>query len=113
MSHTSEKRWQQLSADAGVQCDKVLDALLEAEEIYQRMQEVYTYAGGTNADLAELLFTEEIAARSSPNNVASAEEIAKAGDLIAAMQALHQLYQAADNVAVTQADRLTPMRRMI
>ena len=113
MSHTSEKRWTGLSLQANLQCTSVLQALLLAEEAYQQMQEVYTYAGGTNTDLAELLFKEEIEARESPDNVASTEEIAKAGDLIAAMQSLHQIYQAANNVAITQADRLTDLRRLI
>ncbi len=114
MAHTSEKRWTGLSADAGTQCSSVLDALLRAEEVYQQMQEVYVYAGGTDTALAELLFREEIAALPSPDTgTPTTEMIAKASDLIAAMQALHQLYQAATNVVVTQSDRLTPMRRMI
>ena len=77
------------------------------------MQEIYTYAGGTAADLAELLFKEDIAARQSPDNVASTEEIAKATDAINAMQAVHELYQAANNIAVAQEDRVTPLRRMV
>lgn len=113
MAHTSEKRWSGLSGDAGVQCHSVLQAIQEAEEVYQQMLEVYNYAGGTDTDLAELIFKEDIAGRQSPDNVPSAEEIAKASDLIAAMTALHQIFQAANNEAVTQSDRLTPLRRMI
>ena len=93
MSHSSEKRW--------------------SEVAFQQMQEVYVYAGGSAANLAELLFKEDIAQRSSPDNVANAEEIAKAGDAIAAMQAAHEIYQAANNIAVTQSDRSTALRRMI
>ena len=77
------------------------------------MQEIYNYAGGSDADLAELLFFETIQARTSPNNVANTEEIQKASDLIAAMLAAHQLYQAANNIAITQSDRITTWRRLI
>ncbi len=43
---------------------------------------------------------------------ANAEEVAKAQDLFDAMTALNELYNAADNQAVTQEDRLAQLRRM-
>ena len=121
--HTSEKRWDTTKIGPGVIYEGIsgkgskisgdlVVMLHTVEEAYQEMQEIYTYAGGTNADLAELLFKEDIAARSSPENVASQEEIDKATDLVNAMTAAHQLYQAANNVAVTQADRFSSLRRM-
>jgi hypothetical protein len=120
--HTSEKRWSEhtvngdripgVSSRASEAVNTLINTLNGIEEAYQQMQEIYTYAGGTDALLAELLFKETIAARSSPDNVASTEEIDKAGDLIAAMIAAHQIYQAANNVAVAQADRFTDLRRM-
>jgi hypothetical protein len=113
MSHTSEKRWNGISSEVEVVSGALMQALNNAEEAYQRMQEIYIYAGGTAADLAELLFKEDIAFRSSPDNVANAEEIAKATDAIASMTAAHELYQAANNIAVTQSDRVTNLRRMI
>jgi len=113
MSHTSEKRWNGVSGDVSTISYSLIQALNNAEEAYQQMQEIYAYAGGTNTDLAELLFKEEIASRSSPDNVVSTEEIAKAADTVAAMAAAHQLWQAANNVAVTQADRVTDLRRMV
>ena len=113
MAHTSEKRWAGVSGQASVEAVQVLETLNRAEEAYQQMQEIYVYAGGTAADLAELLFKEEIAARSSPDNVASTEEIDKATDLVNAMTAAHQLYQAANNIAVAQSDRMTDLRRMV
>jgi hypothetical protein len=126
--HTSEKRWttrainsfdgtrirlEGLSERAQPLLKEFVEQLILVEEAYQQMQEIYSYAGGSNTLLAELLFKEEIAARSSPDNVASQEEIDKATDLVNAMTAAHQIYQAANNVVVTQSDRLTEMRRMI
>ena len=121
--HTSEKRWvdtnvggklyRGISEVASSEVSSLIAKLIQIEEAYQQMQEIYTYAGGTAADLAEQLFKEDIAARSSPDNVANSEEIAKATDLVNAMTAAHQIYQAANNVAVLQSDRLTDMRRMV
>jgi len=111
--HTSEKRWDAVSNRASAEVAQLVSTLIQIEEVYQQMQEIYSYSGGTSTDLAELLFAEDIAARSSPDNVASQLEIDKATDLIGAMAAAHQLYQAANNVTVTQSDRLSELRRMI
>ena len=46
------------------------------------------------------------------DTVANAEEVAKAQAAFDAITALHELYQAADNVAVAQEDRLAQIRRM-
>lgn len=123
MSHTSEKRWanykiettyyEGVSVTAGPLLKDFLRKLVEIEEAYQQMQEIYIYAGGNVSDLAELLFKEDIASRTSPFNVASQEELDKTNDLVEAMKAAHELYEAANNVAVTQSDRLTAIRRMI
>lgn len=113
MSHTSEKRWNGISGNVSTISFSLMQALNEAEEAYQQMQEIYIYSGGTDTSLAELLFQEDIANRSSPENVVSTEEITKATDAIAAMTAAHQLYQAANNIVVAQSDRVTDLRRMI
>lgn len=122
--HTSEKRWREvrdpvtgqiyegISSRAASICRDIVQALWMMEEGYQELLEIYQYAGGTDALLAELLFKEDIAGRDSPDNVASTEEIAKVTDLVAAMQAAHQLYQCANNIATTQADRMALLRRM-
>jgi hypothetical protein len=121
--HTSEKRWDDtnvngknytgISERASNEVRELIARLLQIEEAYQQMQEIYTYAGGTSELLAELLFKEDIAGRDSPDNVVSTEEIAKATDLVSAMTAAHQIYQASNNIVVTQSDRLTEMRRMV
>src|SRR5210317_1778275 len=119
--HTSEKRWQianvngkkleGVSERAQIVLKDFIIKLLEAEEAYQQMQEIYTYSGGTITDLAGLLFKEDIEARLE--STANADEIAKATDIVAAMQAEHEIYQAANNIAITQEDRLSLIRRMV
>ena len=122
--HTSEKRWETtkviignntrmypgISDEATSVCRTLINSINMAEEAYQSMQEIYTYAGGTDTDLAALLFKEDIAARGE--STPSTEEIAKASDLVGAMVAAHQIWQAANNIAVTQSDRMTSLRRM-
>ena len=120
--HTSEKRWDTKRTDdarvvgvsevASEVAKDLVIVLTTVEERYLELLEVFNYAGGTNTDLAELLFKEEIAARSSPDNVASADEIAKVNDLVDAMTSAHELYQAANNIAVTTKDRFAALRRM-
>ena len=84
--------------------------LITGEDVYQEPLELFQFAGGTDQLLADQLFKEAIAADS--RTVANAVELAKTQDAIAAMLAIHQLYEAATNVAVTTADRMTTFRRM-
>lgn len=111
MAYASEKRWLGVSSRVTAAVVNLINNLNFVEEEYQQLLQVFTYAGGTAAGLAELLFKEDIAFRPSPDNVANAEEIAMAQDLIDAMTAAHQLYQAANNITVAQADRMTDLRR--
>lgn len=205
--YTGEKRWNTyvlgnnrereigISELARDVCKQMIDALTNAEAAYAELLELYQYAGGTVQDLANLLFTEDIAARQTPgtNSVitmnvvagsidsvsidnagtgyndgnyqmtvsngsngiinytvtggsvtsasvvsggsgytdgssvaisnfplagfvsettANADEVAKTQAAFDAITALHELYQAADNVAVAQEDRLAQLRRM-
>lgn len=111
--HTSEKRWAEVSSRTSNEVVHLISVLNNVEEQYQQMQEIYSFAGGTATTFAELLFKDDIAARSSPENVVSQDEIDMATDLIGAMTAAHQIYQAANNVTVAQSDRFTNMRRMV
>ena len=134
--HTSEKRWRNnqtndsgtgvsilVSAQAGV----VLNTLQEAEVMYQDLLELYNLAGtgspdlsGTAQGLANQLFFEDWISRESDpignpgvlDTEANSDEVAKVTDLIDAVTAMHQLYQAANNVSVSQADRFADLRRM-
>ena len=74
--YTGEKRWRDgmnpeytnggVSEKAKEVCVQMIDALTAAEAAYAELSELYAYAGGTVADLADLLFTEDIAKRTSP-----------------------------------------------
>ena len=211
--YTGEKRWNGI--DGGVSalaqgvCVDMIQTLTTAEAAYSELQELYVYSGSTVQLLAALLFTDDIAARTTPGTnavvtvdvvattgspavasdgslsnpqisvagtgytdgnfsvnvtlsestpnsgvlsytvengivttvslltsgrqyptgngqivtsfplaggvsetVANADELAKAQALFDAITALHELYQAADNVAVAQEDRLAQIRRM-
>ena len=117
MSHTSAKRWADSGREAGVETlvsnnsTGLRDSLLQAEESYQELQELFAFVGSTVQLLADQLFTEEIADRGE--SVANTEEVAKTQDAMDAVTAGHELYQAASNVAVATSDRLSELRRMI
>lgn len=196
MSHSSEKRWPEVSAVASNAANLMVDGLLEAESQYQDLLELYAYAGNSAQGMADLLFVDVWPLRETPGTLATmtvdvtggaitdalltgagagyidgvgyqfiveggdgdgvlsfdvvagsitnlavvsgggtypdglaqivsnvpapspiadtqanAEEVAKATDLINAMTAIHEIYQAADNVAVGAEDRLVQMRR--
>lgn len=74
--YTGEKRWRSgmnpNAFDVGVSeltnnlCSSMLDSLTSAEAAFAEMADLYQYAGGTIQDLANLLFTEDIAKRGSP-----------------------------------------------
>jgi len=127
--HTSEKRWRSnQNNDAGVgvselvteSCNGVINGLEEAETKYLDMLELYTYVGATAQLLADQLFYEDWVSRESDpignpgvlDTQANAAEVAKATDLINAVTAMHEIYQAANNVVTTQEDRFAQLRRM-
>ena len=127
--HSSEKRWRSNQTnDSGVgvseliseSCVGVLQGLEEAENRYQDLLELFQYAGGTAQLLANQLFYEDWSVRESDpignpgvlDTQANATEVAMAQDAIDAAAAIHELYLAMTNVAVTQADRAAAIRRM-
>lgn len=195
--HTSELRWSEVGIEVSSQASTVKHALIQGEEIYQELLELYQYAGGSAQGLADQLFKEIWESRSTPgtqaemtfdvvsgavtvvtivqagtgytdgtgytlsvlggnsdavvsydvvggsftnaavdaagtgytdgvgqamenepapgvvfDTQASALEVAMAQDAIDAMTAIHQLYEAATNVAVSVSDRLAALRRM-
>ncbi len=125
--HTSEKRWDQNKfGDAGVGQQvrdvaiDVVDMLTRSENLYQDLLELWTFQGGTNQAVADQLFFEVWSTRvSDPEGApdvfdtqANALEVAIVDDAKASMLATHQLYEALTNVAVAQADRIAPLRRM-
>ena len=127
--HSSEKRWRSNQTnDSGVgvselineSCVGVLRGLEEAENKYQDLLELYQFAGGTAQLLANQLFYEDWSVRESDpignpgvlDTQANATEVAMVQDAIDAATAIHELYLAMTNVAVTQADRAAAIRRM-
>ena len=137
--HSSEKRWrnnQTSDSGAGISvlvqnaCETVISGLATAETMYNDLVELYGQANtpgvgspdlsSTAQGLANQLFYEDWSVRESDpignpgvlDTEANANEVQKAGDLVAAVTALHELYQAANNVSVTQEDRFALMRRM-
>lgn len=114
MAHSSEMRWAEASQEVATVSAQTLLALAEAEKTYLELFEVLQYAGGTVADLAVLLFKEEIEAGSPVGSplTATTEQVAKVQDLAAAITSLHELYQCLNNVDVGQEDRAADLRRM-
>jgi len=129
VGHTSEKRWrsnQNNDSGTGVSilvnsaAATVINSLTDAEVMYQDLLELYTYTGSTAQGLADQLFYEEWSVRESNpignpgvlDTEANAAEVSKATDLINAVTAMHELYQAANNVVTTQEDRFAQLRRM-
>lgn len=127
--HTSEKRWrrnQTQVSGAGISdqtqqmASSVVSTLLSAEQLYLEMLELYQYVGSTTQGLADQLFYEDWQNRESDpignpgilDTEANAAEVAMAQDLVDAITAAHELYQAADNQTVAQEDRLEQLRRM-
>jgi hypothetical protein len=127
--HSSEKRWRSNQTnDSGVgvselineSCVGVLRGLEDAENKYQDLLELFQYAGGTAQLLANQLFYEDWSVRESDpignpgvlDTQANATEVAMVQDAIDAAAAIHELYLAMTNVAVTQADRAAAIRRM-
>ncbi len=109
MAHSSAKRWEEVSAQTSGSSDGVLSVISVGEETYQDLLELWAFAGGTDQLVADQLFSEAISARN--DTAANAVEVAQVADAKAAMLAIHQLYQAMTNVAITQDDRIAKLRR--
>lgn len=201
MAHTSEIRWEEASAKVSAGAANSIKLLDDAEAVYNELLEAYQYAGGTDQDLADLLFKDVWSVRSAAGvqaviaidvtagvvsnpvvttagtgyvdgtgyqlvlsvtagggdaaalleydvaggaitsvtvidggttyidglaqtvqetpaagqvfeTQASAEELAKTTDLRNAITVMHELYEAANNIVVSQDDRFAALRRM-
>ncbi len=115
--HTSEKRWGDSSSQVTAVSTNIRNHLQLGEESYQELLELWAYVGSTAQGLADQLFFEIWSTRETipgtPDTQANAAEVAKAQDLIDAITSVHQLYEAANNIATTQSDRFSELRRMI
>lgn len=121
--HTSEKRWDKNQfGDVGVG-EIVKNAALQmvfamdmGEAAYEDLLELWDFAGGTDQLLADQLFREIWSVRETvpgtPDTQANPQEMGQVADARATMLAIHELYEALTNVAVTQANRIATLRRM-
>lgn len=124
MSHVSELRWGQVRDSVAQLTTDVLSALARTREMSVIMFILGVRTGGTDEGLAGQLFKDEIALRqmeadantpegeTPPVIGPSAAEIQMVADLKDVATALFQLWQAANNEAVTTADRANTMRRI-
>lgn len=128
MSHTSEKRWESFrQADGSIErgvndtvgdmSEKILRAVLDGEELFQQLQEMWTFAGGTDQAVADQLFINKWSVRDTDGDGnmdtgANAEEVAMAVDAKNAALSMHQLYEALTNGTVAADDRASKLRRM-
>jgi len=108
--HSSELRWGDVKGVVSGQANRIKEALIQGEESYRELVELYQYAGGTAQLLANQLFEEDIAFRQETE--ANASEVQIAQDAIDAMTAIHDLYEAATNQTVAAEDRLAKLRRV-
>jgi hypothetical protein len=106
MAHSSKLLYDEAEQMVADRAQQTLRALQDAEEVYQDLLEVFQYSGGTDQLFADQLF-QDVQAPPAP-----ADQVAMVADLRAAIVALHELYQAMTNVAVTTADREADLRRM-
>ena len=67
---------------------------------------MFTITGGTDDDFATELFN--VGEGETPTD----GQLSKVADLRQAIVAMHELYEAANNVAVTQQDRASDLRKM-
>ncbi len=125
--HTSEKRWDRNKfADEGIgaivrqSVSEVLSSLVRGEDIYQDLQELWLFAGGTDQDVANQLFFDIWSVRVSDpignpgvvDTEANSVEVDIVGDAKAAMLAIHELYEALTNQVTATKDRIATIRRM-
>lgn len=114
MAHPTESTWAVRSAQVAETARMALESLASSKERYEELIEDYTSAGGTDQLYANQLFV----GRPDPQNANPAElpattaEVTKTQDLRLAMEAINDLWEAANNILVPQADRVTPLRRM-
>ena len=129
MAHTREKRWSSYrAADGSIEkgvndtvgevSERVIKSLLEGEELFQQLTEMWTFAGGTDQAMADQLFKDSWINRDSDGDgnmdtQANAEEVAMASDAKTAMVAIHNLYQALVGETIAADDRGSKLRRMI
>ena len=107
MVHSSEETWAVTSDKVADIVNKVLSAIIDGEELYNDLLRTRTWSGGTDTTWANLMWHGDKDA-----SLATADEIQYTTDLKDAMIAVHNLYEALDNTAITTKDRFSELRLM-
>ena len=125
--HSGEKRWSRNQfGDEGIGTEvrnsarHLMEAIVGSENVYQDLLELWQFAGPTDQAVADQLFLDVWSVRESDptgnpgvlDTQANAVEVAQVADAKAAMLAVHELYEALTNQAITTADRIKTIRRM-
>lgn len=104
MSHSSQKRWDDIEREVTGVCVQMSDLLNHGEEVYRRLLEVWLYAGNSLEGFAGLLFQTE---------TPTPEQLGMANDARNALVGIHELWEVANGGTVPAADRAQLLRRMI
>lgn len=105
--HSSEKRWDDISSIVHNRSKTLLEIIMDGEEEYLDLLEVFQFAGGTNQLLADQLFTDI-----NSGGTADSVQVAMVGDLSSAMLSVHEMFLAVTNGTVATKDRAADFRRM-
>lgn len=92
--HTSEKRWPDVSRNVNEKARLLLESLVFGKEIFDQLNELWTFAGGTDQQVADLLF-QDVNAGNSPAT-ATADQVQMVADAKAAMQVINAIHATAD-----------------
>jgi len=106
--HSSEKRWEDISSIVHNRSKTLLDVIMDGEEEYEDLLEVFQFAGGTNQLLADQLFI-DINEGVTP---ADSVQVAMVADLSTAMLSVHEMFLAMTNGVVGTSNRAADFRRM-
>jgi len=90
MSHTKEKTWQDIISATSAQTRMLKDVLLNSEELYQEMLELWQTHSNVDQDVANQLF----------GGTATSDQLQMTLDARAALVAIHNLHLASDYAAM-------------
>ena len=107
MSHTIEKRWEDLSGLVTQHATSHLRATVLDYELYLRVKDVYLYCGNDDTQFANLLFMND-----KDLTTASADQITMATELFDAVKVFDMHNDFMNNVAVITKDRAKDLRNM-
>jgi hypothetical protein len=102
MPHPREMKFEETTRAVSRTCRQGAEFLRNAAAQAEELEDAYTYAGGSNQALADMLV----------RGTATAEQVAVVADARAAMQVFADVWSMANGGAVAQEDRVALVRRM-